>query len=620
MATRSTQEIIEVSAQADDAEVRSTQEIIEVSAERNDNEVRATQEIIEVSAERDDNEVRATQVMMEVSVLYTDWSSEGVARNGRHENGAPENVTPAWGPQGAWDVENYGERHAKDIYDGSPLYHWLWSEIWAKILDNDGDGSTLDADLLDGQEGAYYLALANATGHLSLAKLAGYVRGYVIRGGAADWDAYDASGDKQVLIGDGTDLVSRVLANGDLPDPLAFNNAPTTLTLSGGAVAATQNLHIIAAETGTTDDLDTINGLTDRQLLIIKADTGDTITVKHATGNVHFDSGNDFELSGDSWLLLFYDGSNAVALGAGGSSTVDAADVTYTPVDNDDYGGADPGNVDDALDDLASRTETLETGRVDLLFTQTVTQEVVNTTTETNLLNAGRGSKTLTADLLQSGDALRLRLSGKLSDTGTPSPTISIELGGTTLASATPTLSGITDVDWHFNILITCRVSGASGKLLASGLFDYDEGSEISLESASEVSLDTTPALEMAINWTWDVADASNDIDCRQAILEHLKVTNLAPVAPTGLTATAVTSTVQLTWADNSDNESGFSIERSTTSATAGFAEIATIGAGVTSHDDSGLAAGTYWYRLRSYDASGRYSDYSNVAEVTVTE
>ena len=37
----------------------------------------------------------------------------------------------------------------------------------------------------------------------------------------------------------------------------------------------------------------------------------------------------------------------------GVTGPVDASDVTYTPVDESNWGGADPGNVDDALDDLA---------------------------------------------------------------------------------------------------------------------------------------------------------------------------------------------------------------------------------------------------------------------------
>lgn len=45
------------------------------------------------------------------------------------------------------------------------------------------------------------------------------------------------------------------------------------------------------------------------------------------------------------------------------TSAVDASVVTYTPVDNTDWNGsADPGNTDDALDQLANRVTTLEGG------------------------------------------------------------------------------------------------------------------------------------------------------------------------------------------------------------------------------------------------------------------
>ena len=81
----------------------------------------------------------------------------------------------------------------------------------------------------------------------------------------------------------------------------------------------------------------------------------------------------------------------------------------------------------------------------------------------------------------------------------------------------------------------------------------------------------------------------------------------------------AGTSTVQLTWTDNSEHETGYSIERSTTSATAGFAGIDTVGAGVTTYDDAGLAADTYWYRVRALSATLGNSEYSNVVEITVS-
>jgi hypothetical protein len=60
-----------------------------------------------------------------------------------------------------------------------------------------------------------------------------------------------------------------------------------TLTVAAGVVTrtATTSFFRIAAQTGTTDDLDTINGGSDGDMIVIKADTGDDITVTEA-GNI----------------------------------------------------------------------------------------------------------------------------------------------------------------------------------------------------------------------------------------------------------------------------------------------------------------------------------------------
>jgi hypothetical protein len=70
---------------------------------------------------------------------------------------------------------------------------------------------------------------------------------------------------------------------------------------------------------------------------------------------------------------------------------------------------------------------------------------------------------------------------------------------------------------------------------------------------------------------------------------------------------------IDLAWADNSDDETGFSIERKT--ETNGlFAQIATVGADVNSYIDSGLTAGvTYCYRVSAFNAAGA-STYTNEA------
>jgi len=91
-----------------------------------------------------------------------------------------------------------------------------------------------------------------------------------------------------------------------------------------------------------------------------------------------------------------------------------------------------------------------------------------------------------------------------------------------------------------------------------------------------------------------------------------------APAAPTALMATAAsTSQINLAWTDNANNETGFKIEGCTGAGCNDFAQIATVGANVTSYSNTGLAASTsYSYRVRATNAVGD-SAYSNVASAT---
>jgi len=90
------------------------------------------------------------------------------------------------------------------------------------------------------------------------------------------------------------------------------------------------------------------------------------------------------------------------------------------------------------------------------------------------------------------------------------------------------------------------------------------------------------------------------------------------PAAPSNLTVQAVsTSQIDLTWTDNATDEDGFKIERCTGVGCSDFAEIATLGANVTSTSDTGLSAATsYSYRVSAYNAVGD-SDTSNTASAT---
>ena len=92
------------------------------------------------------------------------------------------------------------------------------------------------------------------------------------------------------------------------------------------------------------------------------------------------------------------------------------------------------------------------------------------------------------------------------------------------------------------------------------------------------------------------------------------------PAAPSLLTASALTTTsIRLTWQDNSTNETGFAIERSSASTFTSPVAVATTAANATIFTNTGLTEGTqYFYRIRAANVSV-YSAYTAIVNTVAS-
>ena len=117
-------------------------------------------------------------------------------------------------------------------------------------------------------------------------------------------------------------------------------NAATELTISTGAVTATQSTHRIDTEGDAgSDDLDTINGGSAGMVLLIRAENAArTVVVKHGTGNLELGS-NDITLDDtDQYVLLYYDGTLSKWVMVGGGGVGGTGDMLKSTYDADEDG------------------------------------------------------------------------------------------------------------------------------------------------------------------------------------------------------------------------------------------------------------------------------------------
>ncbi|MFO0891501.1 MAG: fibronectin type III domain-containing protein [Isosphaeraceae bacterium] len=188
--------------------------------------------------------------------------------------------------------------------------------------------------------------------------------------------------------------------------------------------------------------------------------------------------------------------------------------------------------------------------------------------------------------------------------TATTVPLAPANLIGTAAASNRVDLSW-TDVTGETGYLVERSLDGTTWSQVGT------VGQGVTSYSDSSVSPNT------AYRYRARAANAGGSSDPSNQVTVTTPAASQALAAPSNLQATAVTrSRVDLTWTDNSSDETGFRIERSTTNGRS-WSLIATVGRDVTSYSNTTVSRNrTYSYRVRAYKGT-TYSAYSNVVVVT---
>ena len=157
---------------------------------------------------------------------------------------------------------------------------------------------------------------------------------------------------------------------------------------------------------------------------------------------------------------------------------------------------------------------------------------IANTTTETIIFP----NRTIPANFMQDGRALRMRAFGKLSTTSTPTITFAIRWGGVTgtllaTSEAITMGSGVTTVNWALEAILQTRSNGASGSILAMGEVGIHTAAGTVVnnifgvsgyDAPAAVTVDLTADTALSLTADWSAASASNTLTGMIYLLEVL--------------------------------------------------------------------------------------------------
>ena len=153
--------------------------------------------------------------------------------------------------------------------------------------------------------------------------------------------------------------------------------------------------------------------------------------------------------------------------------------------------------------------------------------------------------------------------------------------------------------------------TAAPADTIASYTFNFGDGSPAVTQSNSTITHTYAAGNYRA---TVQVTDSRGKQSTNSAGVNLEVAEAQPPAAPGNLVVIDTTNnSISLSWADNSNSETGFKLERCQNSNCTNFQQLPAFGANITSYTDSGLKANaTYRYRIRAFNAAGN-SAYSNM-------